>query len=153
MNTNSKSSLLAVSIFIAISLLISACGLSSNPDGTINVRVSLTDYGIDSSVTAFEASKTYRFTIKNDGAVPHEFVIAEPLDEHSDEGHADDGHGDDSKMVHESLIVEVGEDELPPGATVVVEVTFPDHVDGEVEFACHTEGHYEAGMHSPLTVK
>ena len=148
MNNKSKPSLLAASIFIAVSLLISACGPSTNPDGTINVNVSLTDFGIDSSVISFEAGQTYRFTITNDGAIPHEFVIAKPLDEHGD-----DGHGDDSEMVHEGLIVEVEEDELPPGATVVIDVTFPDHVDGEVEFACHTEGHYEAGMRSPITVE
>ncbi|GAB4417961.1 MAG: plastocyanin/azurin family copper-binding protein [Anaerolineales bacterium] len=141
-------SLLIVAALIGTSLLLAACGPSANPDGTINVNVTLTDFGIESSLTEFESGKTYRFTITNEGAIPHEFVIAEPLDAHSD-----DEHSDDSEMMHEGLIVEVGEDKLPPGATVVIDVTFPDHIDGEVEFACHTPGHYEAGMHSPLTVK
>lgn len=136
-------------LLIAFSILLTACGASApsiNPDGSINVEVTLTDFGIESSVTTFEAGKTYRFTIMNEGAIPHEFVIAEPLM---------DGtvHGTDMDMLHEGLILEVEEEKLPPGATVTVEATFPDHVDDALEFACHTEGHYEAGMRSPITIK
>jgi uncharacterized cupredoxin-like copper-binding protein len=132
-------------------LLLTACGPSApttNADGSINVEVTLTDFTMESSVTTFEAGKTYRFTITNDGLVPHEFVIAEPLmdgEEHSE--------GMDMEMMHEGLVIEVEEDELQPGATVTVDATFPDHVDGELEFACHIEGHYEAGMRSPISMK
>jgi uncharacterized cupredoxin-like copper-binding protein len=146
----------------AILLLITACGGSApsvNEDGSINVEVTLTDFKIESSVTTFEAGKTYRFTITNEGLVPHEFVIAEPLMEdeaHNDEdAHSDDdAHGEDEmEMKHEGVVVEVSEDELQPGATVTVDATFPDHVDGELQFACHTEGHYEAGMFSPISMQ
>ncbi|HSG44340.1 MAG TPA: hypothetical protein VLA72_14420 [Anaerolineales bacterium] len=131
-------------------LLLTACGARSDVS---EVTVSLTEFGIESSVTTFEAGKTYRFTITNEGAVPHEFVIAQPLMEgeaHDD----DDAHSDDEmEMKHEGVVIEVGEDRLQPGATVTVEATFPDHVDGELEFACHTEGHYEEGMFAPLIIK
>lgn len=139
-----------VTVLIALSISVAACGASTpsiNPDGSINVDVTLTDFGIESSVTTFEAGKTYQFTITNKGAIPHEFVIAEPLV-------GGTVHGTDMEMMHEGLIVEVEEDELPPSATVTVDATFPAHVPGEeLEFACHTEGHYEAGMKFPITVK
>ena len=132
-------------------LLLTACGPSApttNADGSINVDVILTDFTMESSVTTFEAGKTYRFTITNEGLVPHEFVIAEPLMEGED-------HSEDMgmEMMHEGLVIEVEEDELQPGATVTVAATFPDHADGELEFACHLEGHYEAGMRSPISMK
>jgi uncharacterized cupredoxin-like copper-binding protein len=136
-------------VLIALSMSLAACGASTpsiNPDGSVNVDVTLTDFGIESTVTKFEAGKTYHFTITNKGAIPHEFVIAEPLV-------GGTVHGTDMEMMHEGLIVEVEEDELPPGATVIVDATFPDHVDAALEFACHTEGHYEAGMRSTITVK
>lgn len=136
-------------LFIAILLLLTACDASSpstNTDGSINVDVTLTDFTIESSVIAFEAGRTYRFTITNESAIPHEFVIAEPMMEGED-------HSEGMEMEHAGLVVEVEEDELPPGATVTVNATFPDHVDEELEFACHIEGHYEAGMHSPITIK
>lgn len=149
MKNKTEISLLATTALIALSLILSACGPSgpsTNPDGSINVNVTLTDFGIESSLTEFEAGKTYRFTITNEGAIPHEFVIAEPLMEGED-------HGTDMEMMHEGLVFEVEEDELIAGATVTVDVTFPDHVDEALEFACHVEGHYEAGMHSPITMK
>lgn len=153
MNTNllenDKKIFAVVTVLITISLLLAACGASApstNPDGSINVDVTLTDFGIESSLTTFEAGKTYHFTITNKGAIPHEFVIAEPLA-------GGTVHGTDMEMMHEGLIVEVEENELPPGATVTVDATIPDHVDEALEFACHTEGHYEAGMRSAITVK
>jgi uncharacterized cupredoxin-like copper-binding protein len=146
MNNRTRFSLLVTTALIAISLILSACGPSTNPDGSVNVNVTLTDFGIDSSVIEFEAGKTYHFTITNEGAIAHEFVIAQPLMEGEE-------HSDDMDMMHEGLVVEVEADELPPGATVKVDVTFPDHIDEALEFACHTEGHYEAGMRSPITMK
>lgn len=136
-------------VFIALSILLTACGTSgssTNPDGSINIEVTLTDFGIESSLTEFEVGKTYRFTITNEGAIPHEFVIAEPLMEGEE-------HSADMDMTHEGLVVDVEEDDLPAGATVTVDVTFPVHADEALEFACHIEGHYEAGMHSPITLK
>jgi uncharacterized cupredoxin-like copper-binding protein len=154
MNTNllehDKKIFAVVTVLIAISILLAACGASAsstNPDGSIDVDVTLTDFGIESSLTTFEAGKTYHFTITNKGAIQHEFVIAEPLV-------GGTVHGTDMEMMHEGLIVEVEEDELPPGAIVTVDATFPaDLPDEGLEFACHTEGHYEAGMKFPISVK
>jgi len=128
---------------------LTACGAA---DGN-KVEVTLTDFGIESSKSEFNAGETYTFVITNEGAIPHEFVIAEPLREGAEMGdmHED---GEEGEMHHEGLIVEVEQDELLPGATVQVDVTFPDTPPDEpVEFACHIEGHYDAGMRAPLTIK
>lgn len=44
----------------------------------VAVSVILTDYRVSSYMTAFEVGKTYQFTVSNNGAVDHGFVI-EPL--------------------------------------------------------------------------
>jgi len=138
------------SILIFTALFLTACGTPGNSN---EVKVTLTDFGIEASRSDFEAGATYTFVITNEGAIPHEFVIAEPLneDEHMEDMSME---GDEGEMHHEGLIVEVEEDELPAGKTVRIDVTFPDSPPDEpVEFACHIEGHYEAGMHSPITIK
>ena len=140
-----KLSFAIVTVLIAVSMLLTACGPSTNPDGSINVDVTLTDFAIDSSVVTFEPGKTYRFNITNEGAVAHEFVIAEPLAEGMEHS--------EMEMMHEGLVIEVEEDELPPGASVTADATFPDQVDEPLEMGCHIEGHYEAGMRLPITVK
>ena len=44
--------------------------------------------------------------------------------------------------------------ELPTGATASFDYTFTEAASaGVLEFACHTPGHYEAGMKLPITVK
>jgi uncharacterized cupredoxin-like copper-binding protein len=123
--------------------VLGACGPTGN-----NVEVKLSDFAIDASRSDFKAGETYTFTITNEGAVPHEFVISKALEE--GEMHMEEGMG----MEHEGLVVEVEEDELPPGATVTVDATFPSTVpDYPLEYGCHIEGHYEAGMHSPITLE
>lgn len=45
-------------------------------------------------------------------------------------------------------------DELPAGATKTMDYTFTkDYPAGTLEFACHLPGHYEGGMHLPITVQ
>jgi uncharacterized cupredoxin-like copper-binding protein len=124
-------------------MVLAACGPTGN-----NVTVTMTDFAFQPSRTDFAAGETYTFTIANKGEVAHEFVIAEALQE--GEMHME-GEGE---MEHEGLIVEVEEDELPPGGKVTIDVTVPSPApDHALEFACHIEGHYEAGMHMPITVQ
>jgi len=56
------------------------------------------------------------------------------------------------EMMHRGLILAVEEGDLSPGITFTTEVTFPVHVGEDLEFACHTEGHCEAGMQLPITL-
>jgi uncharacterized cupredoxin-like copper-binding protein len=62
-----------------------------------------------------------------------------------------DMHGE---ATHNTALIEVDEDELPPGATYTLSYTFPEAVVGTaLEIACHTPGHYEAGMRLPIIVR
>ncbi|HSR21235.1 MAG TPA: cupredoxin domain-containing protein [Anaerolineales bacterium] len=132
-------------ISAALMMVLAACGPTGN-----NVTVTMTDFAFEPSRTDFAAGETYTFTITNKGAVAHEFVIAEPLDEGEMHGEMHE----EGEMEHAGLIVEVEEDELPPGGKVTIDVTFPSPApDHALEFACHIEGHYEAGMHTPITVQ
>ncbi|MGH2349717.1 MAG: hypothetical protein ACRDFT_09665 [bacterium] len=56
--------------------------------------------------------------------------------------------------IDKTALAEIEEDDLPPGATKTLEYTFTKPAPaGQLEFACHVEGHYEAGMHEPIVVK
>lgn len=143
MINRSRFTLITGIALIALSLILSACG-SAEP---VTVEVTLTEFGIESSLSTFEPGQTYLFVITNEGALPHEIVITEPLMNDAD-------HSDDEELSRDGVILEVKEEDLPVGATVTVEVTFPDQAPEEaVEFACHISGHYEAGMHSAITIK
>lgn len=125
----------------AVLAALAGCG----PQAPETVEVTLTDFGIESSTSTFRVGQPYQFVITNEGTLNHEFVIMRPLTE-GEMGMP--GHG------MEEALVEVTEDELPPGATVTVEYTFTEPMSaGSVEFACHLSGHYEAGMRMPLTVE
>jgi uncharacterized cupredoxin-like copper-binding protein len=124
-------------------LLLSACG-SNNSE---KVEVSLTEFGIESSTTTFEAGQRYVFEIINEGALAHEFTVSEPLRDMGMADHEMGGADHDMSMA----LLHIGEDELAPGSTVTIEFTFTNAADG-LEFACHLTGHYEAGMFTPITV-
>lgn len=110
------------------------------------MKVTLTDFGVISSSTQFSAGTPYTFTITNEGQVPHEFMFIPPVMT----GMAD-MHGE---ATHNTALVEVDESQLPPGATYTLTYTFPASAAGtDLEIACHTPGHYEAGMRLPITVR
>ena len=132
--------LLSIIVGIALAAALTACG-SQSPE---KVEVTLTEFGFESPVTTFKVGQPYQFVITNQGAVSHEFVIMRPLSEGE---MVMPGHG------MEEAVVEVKEEQLPPGATVTVEYTFTQPMTpGDLEFACHVTGHYAAGMKMPITV-
>ena len=144
-NKTSKIALFVTTVIIATSLLLSACGPSTNPDGSVNVKVTLREFGIDSSLTKFEVGVPYHFIITNEGAINHELMIMKPM-----------ANGMDMSMeeMDAMALAYVEEDELSPGATQTLDYTFTEPVPaGSLELSCHTEGHYEAGMLLPITVK
>ena len=65
-------------MLLVAGLLLSACG-GQEPKDTVEVQVTLTEFGIQSSVTEFEVGVPYRFVVTNDGLVEHEFMIMPPL--------------------------------------------------------------------------
>ena len=133
--------LTGIVLAVAVLTVLAGCG----PQAPETVEVTLTDFGIEASISTFRVGQPYQFVITNEGTLNHEFVIMRPLTE---DEMAMPGHG------MEEALLEVTEEELPPGATVTVEYTFTEPMSpGSVEFACHLSGHYEAGMRMPMTVE
>ena len=129
-----------VVLAVAVVATMTACG----PAQPEKVEVTLTEFGVESPVTTFKVGQPYQFVITNTGAINHEFVIMRPLEE-----------GEMNMVGHgmEEALVEVKDEELPPGATVTVEYTFTESMTlGNLEYACHVTGHYAAGMKMPITV-
>jgi uncharacterized cupredoxin-like copper-binding protein len=103
-------------LVLALVALLSACSSQSQGDST-DIRVTLTDFGVRTSVTEFTAGVPYTFRITNEGQVPHEFMFIPPVMQ----GMAD-MHGE---ATHNTALIEVEENDLPPGATYTLVYTFP----------------------------
>lgn len=106
---------------------VAGCGSDGGGDGGGGDRRSLVVVGTE---MAFDAPETvtagmYEVTFRNDGAVPHELAFRDPS-----------GEIVTRRSIAASAQVTM-EVELTPGAW---------------ELACYEPGHYEAGMHEPLTV-
>ena len=130
---------------LLLAAVLTAAVLSACASGPKDVKVTLSDYQIDTDQTSFEVGKTYRFVITNEGTVNHEFMVMAPM------------MGGMEMSMEEMDAMALGmveADELTPGTTQTLEITFPDPVEaGTLEFACHEEGHYEQGMHLPISVR
>jgi len=126
-------------VAVLLMVVLAACGGSGNAN---QVNVSLTEFKIQSSQTAFTAGTTYHFVVTNNGQINHEFMIAPPMNGQIPMGQMD-------KM---ALYV-IDQSQLPPGASKSFDYTFPSsEVQKSLEFACNLPGHYEAGMHLPVTI-
>ena len=131
-------------------LLLSACGArqaGANPDGSVNVNVTLTDFGIESSVKRFTPGVKYRFLVTNEGQIAHEFMLMPVAMDNM-------GMSDLSNMSMEEkdamALMVIPQDELPAGARAERDYTFTSAPRGKIEMVCTLPGHYEAGMHVPV---
>lgn len=132
--------------------LLSACGSKqsgeqANSDGSVDVKVTLTDFVIESSVTEFKPGVQYHFTVTNEGKVPHEFMIL-PIPEHM-------GMSGMTSMEEwdKMALMMIPIEQLPVGATAKSDYTFTSVPEGNIELVCMTPGHFEAGMRMPITIK
>lgn len=139
-----------LSSLIVGTLLFAACGpgASSSAQPTAqkptDVQVTMSEFKIEPAMTNFKVGVPYRFVVSNKGTVNHDFSISPPVQEHGGMAMGD---------AHDSALAVIKAEDLPPGATKSVDVTFTKpYAANEIEFACHTPGHYEAGMHVPITV-
>jgi uncharacterized cupredoxin-like copper-binding protein len=132
-----------LSVLLLAALGLAACGgTTSTTQQPVDVQVTLTEFSIDSSVTDFKVGTPYHFVVTNEGTVEHEFEIMPPTSPSSDQ-----------EQENEDVLVKIEEDDLQPGDTATVDYTFQQaYASGELEMACHLPGHYEAGMHTPITV-
>lgn len=126
-------------LMAGLAVALAACGgPAPTPTGPVTVEITLSEFSVDSSVTTFQVGTTYSFEITNAGTLAHELVLEgagvvdEPLESDGREG-------------------EVGEDDLPPGASATLDWTFD--TAGDYQMACHVPGHYEAGMVATFTVQ
>jgi uncharacterized cupredoxin-like copper-binding protein len=129
-------------VTVAAGLLLNACG----GQRAAEVKITLTEFSIESSVTDFEVGIPYHFVVTNEGLVNHEIMIMPPL--------MGDMTGMDMHELDEMALAMIEEDELTPGTTKSFNYTFAEPAPaGNLEFACHTPTHYEEGMKLPITVK
>ncbi len=132
-----------VPLMVLVVAVLAACGGGGGGGGATTVTVTLTDFKIDSSLTAFSVGVPYHFVVTNKGAVAHEFAIMPP---------AQGVQGSEAQLPSGALAGIKGQD-LAAGATKTFDYTFTAAPAGGLEFACHLPGHYEAGMHVAITVK
>jgi uncharacterized cupredoxin-like copper-binding protein len=140
---------LTFSVLVLSFLLVSGlAACSGQTPATQTVEITLTEFGIQSTLTSFEVGQPYSFVITNSGALDHELTVIPVGAQMNDHDIEDTGHDMSGAVLH------VGQEELTPGATVTVEYTFTQEMDlGQFEFACHLPGHYEAGMFAPISVE
>ena len=133
-----------VPLMVLVVAVLAACGGGGAASGgATQVQVTLTDFKIDSSLTTFSTGVPYHFVVTNKGAVAHEFVIMPPEQA---------AQSSEAQLPSTALAGIAGKD-LAAGATKTLDYTFTQAPAGGLEFACHLPGHYEAGMHTPITVK
>ncbi|MFT3894189.1 MAG: hypothetical protein QM730_21365 [Anaerolineales bacterium] len=140
---------IVVLLFVAAFLLAACSGQKpGETKQTVNVDVSLTEFGIKSSLTEFETGVPYHFVVTNAGVVEHEFMIMPPLTQDQMGMHMD--MTDLDKMA----LAMVEASNLQAGQTASFDLTFTEPANsGELEFACHTQGHYESNMKLPISVQ
>lgn len=131
-------------LFASLSIALTACssgGAASKKP--VDVEISLTDFKIEPSQTTFQPNVSYHFVVSNKGTLAHEFRIMPPVS----------GQPTPDELQKQTLAL-ISATDLTPGSTKTLDYTFTQaYPSGLLEFACHTPGHYEAGMHIPITVQ
>jgi uncharacterized cupredoxin-like copper-binding protein len=105
------------------------------------VKASLTEMKITNSVPAVAAGKV-TFTVTNNGAVKHEYVVLRTSRQAAD---LPVSGGRASEAGH---VGEIGD--LPVGATKTLTLNLKP---GHYSIICNLPGHYAGGMHTDLTVR
>ncbi len=134
-------------LLVALTSVLYGCGsgAAATPSARqpVEVTVTETDFEIESSLTNFQKGVPYRFVVTNKGSVNHEFMIGPQMMA---------GHNMSMEEMDKMALALIKAEDLPPGATKTVEVTFKDSDRGALEAACHVPGHYEAGMRTLISV-
>lgn len=132
-----------LALLLTASLLLSACGGSSSNQGPVTVNVTLTEFKITSSLDTFKVGTPYHFVVTNQGSVAHEFYIMPPKSGQLTQD-----------QVKQDALAGITQEQLQAGQTATLDYTFTKAApSGTLEFTCHLTGHYEAGMHLPITVQ
>jgi uncharacterized cupredoxin-like copper-binding protein len=129
-------------LFLA-TMVLCACGGSSGTPSPVRVTVTLTEFKITSSTDTFKVNVPYHFVVTNQGSVEHEFYIMPPESAQISQD-----------QVKKDALAGIPSAQLQPGKSATLDYTFTNAAPpGTLEFACHLPGHFEAGMHLPITVQ
>src|SRR5512138_2749575 len=129
-------------VLMVATFALTACGGSKPTE----VKITLKEFGIESSMTDFQVGVPYHFVVTNAGAVEHELMLMPPL--------ATDSMGMNMEDMDKNALAMIPASDLSAGSTASFDYTFTEATSlGSLEFACHTPGHYEMGMKLPITVK
>jgi len=110
--------------------------------GGTQVDITLADNTIETNMTSFQVGVPYTLVITNTGQRAHNFNINPPV--------AVAGSIDQAL---DSALLVVPQEQLAPGQTATVELTFPDTAAGQLlEFSCLIRRHYDDGMKVDITV-
>jgi uncharacterized cupredoxin-like copper-binding protein len=124
-------------------LLLSGCGTSKATE----VKITLEEFGIESSMTDFQTGVPYHFVVTNEGSAEHELMLMPPVTDSM-------GMAMNMDEMDKNALAMIDASDLPSGATASFDYTFTKSAGaGNLEFACHTPGHYEMGMKLPITVQ
>lgn len=107
--------------------------------GSIEVKVTLVEFRIISSVTIFHANRHYYFVVSNHGHDLHEFMIMPSKQ---------DGSPLPPDEQYKGMLMEL--EPILPGSTWKTNFTF--RTIERYEIACQMGRHYLAGMRLPITV-
>ena len=126
--------LLISSLIAMVILTLSACTSKPASKAPVEVQVTITEYKFDSSLTTFSVGAPYHFVLNNKGTLAHDWMIMP-------QGETDEG----------KALIKVEDSDLQPSKTLTKDFTFTQ--PGNYEFACHVQGHYEAGMMLKIVAK
>jgi uncharacterized cupredoxin-like copper-binding protein len=107
--------------------------------GSVEVKFTLVEFRITSSVTNFHAGTHYYFVVTNRGHDTHEFMIMPDKP---------DGSPLSPAAQFKNMLMEL--EPITPGTTWAANFTFP--ASGKYEIACQMGRHYQAGMRLPVVV-
>jgi uncharacterized cupredoxin-like copper-binding protein len=129
----------AAAVLLAAAVLALTAAASPPPTRTVNVAIHFSQFDLPSLQVA--PGETVRFVVTNEDPIDHEFLVGDARMQRIHEKGTEAAHG-----------ARPGEISVPAGQTVETTFTFPDQLAPGWEFACHLPGHYDYGMHGPITI-
>ena len=136
---------LVVAVVAVAAFALAACGTpAATASGqAVTVNVTLSDFKIDSSLTTFSTGVPYHFVVTNNGSVNHQALILPP-----------EPGSISADQATNLRVAGIGGNGIAPGTTQSFDYTFTKpYPAGQLEFACHLPGHYDAGMRLPIVVQ
>jgi uncharacterized cupredoxin-like copper-binding protein len=139
----------------AVLLIGTACsgsGSSTSSSGSAagggDVAVTLKQWAVTPTATTVSAGSV-TFTVKNDGTIPHEFVVLQ-TETAAGDFPIESFEGESDRIDEDTAGTNVGETgDMNAGATKTLTI---DLAPGHYAFVCNLPGHYGQGMHTDFTV-